>query len=334
MRKLTKILAMLLVGVMLVAIVPFGSSAASSIDLDQKAGLSIHYGSGNIVLNGAELSIYRVADLDQDLNYIATKDFSEYPVEWPGNGDDEENFEALASTLQGYVLMDQITPVTTVKTDKDGNAECDDLTVGLYLILGTRFVQDDLIFTVSPALITLPGIDTENNKWNYHLNVDVKFIFEENKTHDDEFSIKVMKVWEDKGAEAKRPESITVKLLANGEEYATAELNAENNWRYSWKHLPRYDAANHPIQWNIVEINVRKYYKVKIEQEGITYLIKNTYTPPQTPPEDNPPKDNPPKDNPPKEVPQTGLLWWPVAALVLLGAVFIIIGAVRRKGQK
>lgn len=57
-------------------------------------------------------------------------------------------------------------------------------------------------------------------------------------------------------------------------------------------------------------------------------------TPPGTnPPGRTPPGSNPPGSNPPSRLPQTGQLWWPVPVLAGAGALFFVIGLVRRRND-
>ena len=64
-------------------------------------------------------------------------------------------------------------------------------------------------------------------------------------------------------------------------------------------------------------------YKVTVTQEGVTFVITNTYS-------GNSPI-NPDNPSGPK-LPQTGQMWWPVPVLVTMGLALIIFGLWRRKG--
>ena len=45
-------------------------------------------------------------------------------------------------------------------------------------------------------------------------------------------------------------------------------------------------------------------------------------------------KEQVPPPTPPRRIPQTGQLWWPVAALGAAGVLFVVMGMVRRAGSK
>ncbi len=54
-------------------------------------------------------------------------------------------------------------------------------------------------------------------------------------------SISGEKVWDDKdNQDGKRPEKVSVNLLANGEKVKT-DVTSETNWKYEFKNLPKYD---------------------------------------------------------------------------------------------
>lgn len=82
-------------------------------------------------------------------------------------------------------------------------------------------------------------------------------------------SVKVLKVWVDD--ESQRPDSIEIQILRDNEVYNTVELNAQNNWRYTW------DSLSSDYTWQIVEKEVPAGYTVSTSNEGITYVVTNTY---------------------------------------------------------
>ena len=85
------------------------------------------------------------------------------------------------------------------------------------------------------------------------------------------------KTWDDaNNQDRKRPESITVNLLADGQLYKTKTVTAEEDWKYSFKDLPKYSGGN-KIIYTITEDAVGDYATVI---DG--YNITNTYTPAKT----------------------------------------------------
>jgi hypothetical protein len=117
---------------------------------------------------------------------------------------------------------------------------------------------------------------------------------------------KVMKIWNDPGNEATRPEYIEVVLLRNGEPYESVKLTAENGWSYVWIDLPAGE------EWLVVEV-VPDGYKMLLEDENLVTQIVNS-------------NDNPPPPTEPGDFPQTGMLWWPMPVLIVAGVLFIVVG--------
>ena len=87
-------------------------------------------------------------------------------------------------------------------------------------------------------------------------------------------SIEGKKIWDDaNNQDGKRPESITVKLLADGEVYDTIVVDQSSNWKYSFTDLPVYKNGT-KIVYKIDEVSVPNY---RTTYEN--YDITNRYTP-------------------------------------------------------
>ena len=85
------------------------------------------------------------------------------------------------------------------------------------------------------------------------------------------------KTWNDKGNEGIRPESIMIRLYADNEEVARAEVTAENDWSWSFDNLPKYRDGGQEIIYTISEDAVDNYIT---EVNG--YDVTNTYQPGET----------------------------------------------------
>ena len=98
-----------------------------------------------------------------------------------------------------------------------------------------------------------------------------------NKYTPEETDITVNKIWNDaNNQDGKRPGSITVTLLANGEQIAIQEITAEMGWTYTFENLPVY-ANGRKIVYTITEAEVEGYTTVINGFE-----ITNTYKPEET----------------------------------------------------
>ena len=90
-------------------------------------------------------------------------------------------------------------------------------------------------------------------------------------------SVSGQKVWDDaNNQDGKRPESIKVRLLANGTEVATKDVTAADNWTYSFTDLPKF-ADGEEIVYTVTEDAVADYTTAI---DGTT--ITNSYTPGKT----------------------------------------------------
>ena len=91
--------------------------------------------------------------------------------------------------------------------------------------------------------------------------------------------VAVKKIWDDAdNKEGLRPEKITVRLLADGQEVAVKEITATDNWQVSFTDLPVYKEGK-KITYAITEDPVAGYIT---NIDGFT--VTNRHTPPTTPP--------------------------------------------------
>ncbi|MGT2642000.1 Cna B-type domain-containing protein, partial [Streptococcus sinensis] len=96
--------------------------------------------------------------------------------------------------------------------------------------------------------------------------------------------VPVKKVWNDAdNQDGKRPESITVKLLADGVDTGqTRELNAANNWEETFTNLDA-DKGGTPITYTIAEVSVPAGYTSVLTGDATTgFTITNRYNPAET----------------------------------------------------
>lgn len=102
-------------------------------------------------------------------------------------------------------------------------------------------------------------------------------------------SVSVTKAWnDDSNRDGKRPESVTVNLLADGEDTGkTMELSEDNDWTGAFTELDMYKNHGELIDYTVVEVTVPGY---TARVDG--YNIANIYVPAEMPPkEDTPSKD-------------------------------------------
>lgn len=308
-NKTGRLLALILGFVLVMTIFPIRTFARELVETDRKCTLTLKYDLRNI-----KFSLYKVAVINASGELSLTGAFADYQVSLE---QDQEGWQALAETLEAYVLRDNIAPTATETTNSGGEAVFNDLAVGLYLVLGEEGALAGITVTPQPFLICLPNLYDESEPWVYDVTADVKYSYRHVDEEDGKVKRKVLKVWDDGNRKDKRPESIAVQLLCDGEVFDTVILDESNNWSYTWT-----DLSDKHI-WRVVEKEVPEGYTVIAEQRGITFVITNSTsgTPPYKPPEE------------PKELPQTGMLWWPVGILSACGIGLILIGALRRRKE-
>ena len=89
------------------------------------------------------------------------------------------------------------------------------------------------------------------------------------------------KTWDDAdNQDGKRPESITVRLFADGTEVTSKTVTAENEWNWLFTDLNKY-AKGREIQYTITEDKVENYI-TNIEKTENGYVVTNSYTPETT----------------------------------------------------
>lgn len=300
---------------MLWTLLPKAAMANGFIDTDRPVSLTIHAEPNKVELLGARFDIYLVATMDGYGELTVTDDFRRFDLDIRGKND--ELWMQMLQVLEGWVTIADIKPTDSGVTVDDGlltfptgeNA----LAQGLYLVVGHTHTQDKVVYTPSSFLVLLPARDPENGSWIYDVTVEPKM--SSHPEEDNTISRKVLKKWDDKGYENRRPKEITVYLLKDGSIYDTVKLNAANGWSYSW------DGLDPNAKWTIAE-NAMKDYAVNITREGITFLITNRYA-----------EEPPPPTTGPSDLPKTGQLWWPVPAMMALGLAFVVLGVARRKGE-
>ena len=318
MKKYKRIFAALLCVLSIISASNIPAFAAGRIDTEREVSLTISYQNEKTPLTGVKFDIYLVATVNEYGEITVTDDFKQFNVNIEGEKD--EAWSTLASTLEGYALWSGIKPADNGRTDKQGIIrfpnKAETLKQGLYLVIAESHTQGGYIYEAVPFMVMLPSLDKEVNDWNYDVKAYPKHNSKPSGPTVISLSRKALKVWDDNGHKSERPKEITVCLLRDGKVYSTVVLNESNNWKYTWNDL------DNSHKWNVVEKDPGDY-KVTVTQEGVTFVITNTYS-------GNSPI-NPDNPSGPK-LPQTGQMWWPVPVLVTMGLALIIFGLWRRKG--
>lgn len=296
------------------------------------------------VLPDEQWNIYKVAELQTDGTYGLYGDFAQYPVSLEDTS--ASGLTDAAKTFENYAVLDSIVPYATGLSDSNGEVFFGDIPDGLYLVLGNSVVKDNETFTATPFLVnvTYDGSGETMNLIAYpkYTVVDV--------LGSDKYS--VVKKWGNKVSEPEDPDAfVTVEIYCEGSLYDTVDLNAANDWRYSWESNGHYD-------WRVKEINVPSKYYVKYGSDGAELTVVNTLidvlggedtrtttttTTTTTSTETTTVTTTSQTTNTSSttttvvttvttggKLPQTGQLWWPVPILCIAGMVFVSAGLIVR----
>ncbi|MFS0612905.1 Cna B-type domain-containing protein [Lederbergia ruris] len=152
--------------------------------------------------------------------------------------------------------------IDSIELDKSNNWQADFTELD-------KFKNGELIdYTVEE--VAVDGYETETTG-----NADDGYVITNN--HEPELiDLEGTKIWDDAdNQDGKRPESITVHLLANDDEVEAVEVSEETDWNYAFTDLPKFENGKE-INYTIQEDNVEGY-STKINGLDIT----NSYTPEQ-----------------------------------------------------
>lgn len=286
-------------------------------------------------LSGVTVTLHRVADITEVspwITFTLSGEFANYPVKLEDL--DSDGWADAAFTLANYAVADDITPDATTKTGADGYAQFDKIEQGLYLVRAEKYVDGKgYRYTAAPTLLELPTYKESDHKWELNAEVEMKVERtpkpEESETDTPDTpdmpsdsvtttgtSLSVHKVWN--SGRAEQPESVTVEVVTEGKSVANAQLTAATGWCHTFTGL---DSSK---QYSVVERGVPQGYTVTISKGSNGYIITNTavdYTQAVQPALTG-------------LIPQTGLLWWPVPVLAVLGLLLFAAGWKKHNDSK
>lgn len=269
MRQLP-MLAIVLASLLLALALPCAAAPAESCSLE------LTFAPKDLPAGGVTFRVYRVAQVNtNNATFTPVAPYSSYNV----LGSTADWLDR-AATLESYVLRDKLPATAQAVTDEDGVASFTGLQSGLYLILGERYQREGFFYTPVSCFLSLPNSYDRGLTWVSQVSARMKFS-ETPDTSGQTLQRHALKVWHDEGHEDQRPQKVTVDLLRDGEVFDTVDLSAGNNWRCDWTDL---DGAS---EWRLVEREVENYIPV-VTQEGITFLVTNTYKAKPIPPTPTP----------------------------------------------
>ena len=273
--------------------------AANFSEEKNDLSITIEYENHGKKIKDVTFNIYYIAQMSDNLEFTWDEQFAFLDSILELNDLTTDDWKKISNTLSTYIDLYQLLPYDTNQTDTTGRAEFKDLKQGLYLIVGSKHVTNERMYSIMPSLVTLPNLD-ENRNWNGQIVIYPKYEDIGQVT-----SFEVIKQWVDSHNSSNRPEYIEIELLQDGTVIDVQKLSVENNWRYRWTNLET------GFEYKVVEKELPAGYKVEINKiDKDSVVITNEY----------------PNLPPPPGLEDTGVMWWPVPILFITGLLFVIIG--------
>ena len=373
MKTVRKWVVSLLSAALCLSMLAAPAGAYSRVEAEKTCSLTLTYKDTerSFPMKDMELRLYKVADMDATVRFsVENTDFAALKdeIKWEDfsldNNKAKENWDALTTTLAGYVTADladqakdeanytlKYTPVAKAQVDDKGEVKFEGLDCGLYLLMGSALKDGRYTYTPKSTLLTLPNLEQKteiqpggkevvvSENWQYDVAANGKWdrSYKGGGGGKNYISLSVLKQWEDDSSET-RPGSVTVRLMKDGKEYDEVTLTASKGWKHTWNNLDKN------AEWTLAEVDVPDEYTVLVDREGNTFVVTNTGSvviPTEPIPEGpvDPGKDpgtggeggdgslNIPDEKIPQgNLPQTGVLWWPVQVLTLVGLVLFVLG--------
>ncbi|RSK17349.1 Collagen adhesin precursor [Streptococcus oralis] len=184
-----------------------------------------------------------------------------------------------------FTLTDQDGKVKeTVKNDKDGNIAFSELEfdkAGTYTFKIAEKAGSDTSIKYDTKTVTATVTVADKGKGALEATVS----YDDEKAFENTYTpakteVPVKKVWKDENnQDGKRPTSVTVKLLADGQDTGkTLELTEANGWAGSFKDLDA-DKGGTPIKYTVVEVTVAGYTSEITGDAASGFTITNSYSP-------------------------------------------------------
>lgn len=280
--------------------------AIDVVDINRSVSLTIEY-----PCKGALFNLFFIGNINESGELSLAGEFENYPVTIEKKDTD---WHTVAQTLESYAIRDRLTPIKKGHTTGDGKIRFTDLNPGLYMVSGERYVLGNEAYIPETFIICLPDRENNSDVWNYDVTANPKYEKNAISTPSENTSYSVIKIWEDSASKKNRPDSIQIDLWKDGQLWDSVSLSSSNNWKYKWEEL---DSSH---VWHVTERSVPDRYTVRIVRNGTTFFVTNTSN------------DGNYNNLVKPKLPQTGMLWWPVGVMALIGILLLFMGMkIKRK---
>lgn len=198
------------------------SQADKPFDPSKACSLTVLYQDGETACAGQTARLYRVADWSAEYEFTPTGTLAGYGLTYNGLTEASQ-WDTVTQTLAARIAADGVAPDATQSTDKSGKASFAKLTPGLYLVRELRIEDKTGTRVFYDTMTTLPALDDEGH-WVYDLTVIPKSEKLAPTYEDVTYSVNV--IWNDKGFESYRPQTLPVTVYKNGKVYAEPLLTS------------------------------------------------------------------------------------------------------------
>ena len=254
----------------LILLVLFTFSMAISVygaplDPNGPASLTLRYQKDGKTFPNLKIGVFRVAEAFPDGTFAPVEPFSSWPVNIHGITS-QAQWNLVAETLCAYIMAYQVQPDREATTDEQGTACFTDLKTGLYFVHEVVAENDSGTYLFNQFLVYVPTPQPDGT-FLYDVEAIPKC---NNFVPKTEYTVN--KLWQDGGNQENRPKEVTVDIYRDGTLQESVILSAENGWSYTWK-----VSGGDTGKWTVAERTVQPPYKVKIQQNGSTFSIINTW---------------------------------------------------------
>lgn len=148
----------------------FTSNVFALIDINQVSSIDLNYQYDEKSIEGAVVSLYKIASVDSIGNYSYISPFTSRTEDL--NSLSASATRTLASELSSVIKEDQIAYNYQKNSTKTGHVQFDSLTPGVYLVLTDEVIDSGEKYQTLPFFVSIPQI--ENGNYIYDVAVDVK----------------------------------------------------------------------------------------------------------------------------------------------------------------
>lgn len=248
----------------LALVCPLSAQAATALDTNAEASLTLHYQKGGTGYAGLKIGIYRVAEAKANGSFSLVEPFASWPIDIQGITR-QSQWQYIAQTLNAYIVADGISPDREMRTDDAGTVCFTDLDTGLYFVREARAESDSGAYIFNQFLVYVPTPQPDGS-YVYDVEANPKctrFIPKQ--------LYSVTKLWKDGGKQSLRTKSVRIDIFKDGVLYTSQTLSRDNGWLYSW-----YVAGDDDGKWTVAERSVPDGYTVSIRQNGSHFTVINT----------------------------------------------------------